>query len=362
MRKFVTVGSTIGILLVTTGCGVFTKTASILVNEPDSYVEAESVPSLVVPEDMDDNIENNWIIPDIAYIPSAKLYPKSVPAPVALIGDADPNSILIQKLGERRWMVVQRKPESVWPMLLQYLNYHNIALESDDPELGTVVSGHLNYSERGDEDFVKVLVDAEGVDARDSDFLVYKVEQGIRRGTTEVHLRYAREGQQVEDLDWGRESEFGTLEGKLLTQAAEFDTSGLVEESISLLGQTVASKPKAEIVRDALGYPLLILNVDPERAWATIGQALKEAEIGNPEIDEETRKFTFPLDSLLGEEKGGILSRLIPGGSPRESQRVTLLVVTSDASQHVIVTNSTGEKLAEEVAEQVLSLVRQFAA
>ena len=362
MLKFASLTLTTISWLMVCGCGLVSKTASILVNEPDNYVQAESVPTLVVPTDMDNNVENDWVIPDIAYIPSAKLYPEGAPRPVALIGDTDPNSILIQKLGERRWMVVQRKPESVWPMMLQYLTYHGISLANDDAAAGTIVSGMLKYSDRAAEDPVKVLADAEGIDARDSDFLVYKVEQGIRRGTTEVHLRYAREGQNVEDLIWGGESEFGALEGKLLTQAAEFDTAGLVEESISLLGQTVASKPKAEILRDALGYPLLILNVDVERAWATIAQALKEAEVEDPEIDEEARKFTFLLENLLTESKGGFFSRIIPGGSSRSDEKVTLLVVTSDSSQHVIVTNANGEKLSEEVAEQVLSLVRQYAA
>ena len=363
MLRITSLSLSIATLVTVSGCGLLTKTTSLLVNEPDNYVEAESVPTLVVPNDLDNNIVNDWIIPDIAYLPSAKLYPKGVPKPVALLSDSDPDSILIQKLGERRWMVVQRKPESVWPMLRQYLTHYGIALERNDAATGLIVSEQLNYSARASDDPVKILVTAEDVEMHDTDFLVYRVEQGIRRGTTEVHLRYASKGQNPEDLMWGSASDFGALEGKLLMQVAEFDTSGLVAETVSRVGQVVAMKPKADIVRDALGYPILILNVDADRAWATIGQALKEAQIIEPDIDEDARKFTFSVTDLISESKSGFFSRIIPGRSSNvDDEKVTLLIVTSDSSQHVIVTNSNGEKLGEEVAEQILSLVRQYAA
>ena len=260
-------------------------------------LQPKTVPELSIPPDLDGSkIQDAWIIPEIPEQPAARTYPAGAPKPATIVGENDPNTIRIKRLGERRWMVLQRNPETVWPLVRQFLRYYSMSVEAERPEDGEIITGKL--------DFEAGIMDPELLDlirenlpsAANGDYMVFRIEQGIRRGTSEIHMRYLGPDQEPYSGMWLEGSaETGELEGKLLTAVAEFDVSELSESTISSIARQIATEAKASVVRDDAGYPVLNINVDFERAWASILKALESASVEVAEANREEQVFSNNL-------------------------------------------------------------------
>lgn len=284
-------------------CAVLRSATDIIVADPGDYVEAKSTPPLFIPADLDgSNIRDQWQIPIIEHQEATKVYPRGAPKPVSVVGDNDPNVIRIQKLGERRWMVVQRTPETVWPLVRQFLNYYTIDVESEQPSQGLIVTGVFDTSFPRVADLMATVVSDE-VDHRQDDYAVFRIEQGIKRGTSEVHLRYLRSDETANPEIWKIETPRGSLEGKLLTALAEYDASAISETTVSSVGRQIATDPKALIVRIDSGHPVLQLKLDYDRAWASISKALRETSgVEVAEVRQADQSWLVSVSEVIGQD------------------------------------------------------------
>ena len=183
--------------------------------------------------------------------------------------------------------------------------------------------------------------------------LRFRVERGIRRGSTEVHVEHDR------IVGVGNEASpgFSQVEANVTARLADY-FAAKVAATVSMAGRAIAAESKAQIVKDAAGYPSLRLNVDFDRAWATVGQALQRAEIEVAEADRDAAVFRalFPTSG-----RGGWLKRLVPGGE-RGVNATVIIRLDADAERvRVNVTAADGEPLAVELAERVLLTLREYA-
>ncbi|MCY4655724.1 MAG: outer membrane protein assembly factor BamC [Gammaproteobacteria bacterium] len=350
------------------GCAI-NMVGNLFVAEKDNYLAAKTVDELKVPQDLDTSrIQDAWVIPEIPEQPAARVYPSGAPKPATIVGENDPNTIRIKRLGERRWMVLQRKPETVWPLVRQFFRQYGLVVEVERPEQGEIVTGPLDLSgDTLDPDFV-ALVGEHLPTADNGDYLVFRIEQGIKRGTSEIHMRYLKEDQQESSEMWLEgNSERGELEGKLLTAVAEFDVSALSEQTVSSIGRQIATEPKASLVRNDAGHPILLINVDFDRAWATVSRALESAEIEVTNTDREAQSFQIVLPSLDAESqmrKRGFLGIMF-GGRDRNKAGAQEALVRIDGEESVfkvLVTSTDGEFVETDYAEQFLAMLREHAA
>ena len=366
-RQSLALAALISASLSFTGCGVFDKTVGIIVNERDNYLDAQQVEKISVPADLDgDRIADIWEIPDIEEIPAAKFYATAAPRPVSIVGDADPDLIRIQKLGERSWMVVRRKPDTVWPLVRQFLRFHNIDVKSEEPVDGIIVTQPLRITSSDSTSMLHTTIRAANPDASDDDFLVFKVEQGMRRGSSEVHLKYLSHTSQLGHADWSMPSPKSDLTNEILRQLAQFEVDDMVEEAVSRIGQDVAVLPKIVLSRDDLGFPTLRFNVDFERAWATIlsaierspyGVATKELESRLIELDIDSKK----LDRSQRESLGELLIDMEKKAKVDEPISIQILVNPYENSNDIELKRTDGNELTLEVKEHFLVMIQQFA-
>ena len=357
---------TVCVLTTLTGCGLLKQSVGLVVNERDNYLEAAEAETISVPSDLEgERIADIWEIPDIEEIPAAKYYANAAPRPISIVGDADPNLIRIQKLGERSWMVVQRKPETVWPLVRQFLTFNGVGVETEDPNEGIIVTKPLAVTAAQSTSMLHSTIRAENPDAADEDFLIFRVEQGMRRGSSEVHLKYLDDANQLKYVDWSLPSSQSEATNSILRQIAQFEVDDVSDEAVSRVGQEVAGVPKIELIRNDVGFPSLRYNVDFERTWATVLSAIERSP-----YDVATRERTSRLIELvIDEEKldrnqrealGQLLLDIRKQEEAEEPIAIQLRVNPFQQVNEIELQRSDGNELTLELAEHFLVMIQQF--
>lgn len=333
----------------------------LFVDPRDDYLNAEPTAPLVVPEGLVGvRIADAWPIPDITPQPVSKVFPRQAPRPDVLVG-RDFDAVRIQKLGDRRWIVLGDAPEQVWPMVKQFLADNGVGIGREDPPAGIVDSGWVVVQDENYGDVVRTAirdgraehVGRGGAVLPGRDRLRFRVERGIRRGSTEVHVMHERA------LGVGDETApaLAEVEAEVTAKLAEYFAAG-VTASVSMVGRGIASADKAEIVKDDTGYPALRLHVGFDRAWATVGQALERAEI-DAEVDRDRAVYHAVIFTA---GRRGWLKRIVPGGETGRNTPVDIYVERLNDGTVVTVKSPEGEPLTIDLAEEVLVTLREFAA
>ena len=290
------------------------------------YLIVRSTPELVLPSDMEAiEVEDLWVVPEIEYRPLAPFFPNEAPRPRPIIGDADPDLVRIQTLADRSWMVVQRAPETVWPVVKQWVQDSGMVIRQEERRKGSLFTDRISL-EGAQPDSPQALIEQGKLSAGISggaDWLAVRLENGIRRGSTEVHVRYMNEPtmEAVTSTVWPEESVSIDLERVILNNLANYDASGYVTPTVSIEAANISLLPKAEVIEDSDGFPLLHLFVDFNRAWATVQKALENAEFDV--LSQEARDGYFEVqvsEEVLRKKQKNFFLRLIRLGNEGTNQ------------------------------------------
>lgn len=348
-------------LALTAGCRLMRDDKGLFVDPRDDYMEAKPGSPLVVPDNLTGlNIKDALPIPDVPEQPVNKMFPHDAPRPTVLVG-RDFDAVRIQRLGDAQWIVLGRPPAQVWPMIQQFLAENGIEVGREQPGEGVIESAWIVVADEtyGDvlrtaiQDGRRKRVEAGGAAVSPGrDRLRFRVERGIRRGSTEVHVQHERAlgvGDELADA-------VAEVEDEVVAKLGEYFAAG-VSAPVSMVGRDIAAADKAEVVKDENGYPALRLHISFDRAWATVGQALERAEI-DAEADraEATYRADFPTAG-----RRGWLRRIVPGGESGKDTPVTIRVEREEDSAVVHVYAANGKALAVDLAEEVLLTLREFA-
>ena len=338
------------------GCGWWTAEE----RSPYPYLTAEPSGSLQVPTDLVGvTIEDTWPIPEIDDHPLARVFPGEAPRPEIFVGREDRDAVKIQRLGERRWVVVADPPELVWPVVKQFLTDAGVEIAGEDPPEGVIDGGWLELAGSASEDIIRSSLrtareEADVTDGRDR--VRFRVEQGIRRGSTEIHLRHENDALMQPQDALAEASAIPSAEESILGEFGSYYAAGVASETVSMVGRDVATESKARVERNAAGHPVLRLNVDFDRAWATVSQALGRAEI---EVLRQDRDEAL-IEAMM-EPAGAGLARLLRGRSQR-ARPVRIRIIPADDGYVVNVMSIEGAPVAVELSEHVLAVLREYAA
>ena len=342
--------------------------------DASDYLIVRNTPELVIPTHMDAmDIEDLWEVPQIEERPLAPFFPDEAPRPAPIIGDADPDLVRIQNLGDRSWMVVQRAPETVWPVVKQWLQDSGFVVRHEDPRKGILFTDRISLDSAQPES-IQALIKQGKLDSNingGADWLAMRLENGIRRGSTEVHLRIQNERTEdsISTIVWPEESVSVDLERTILTSLANYDASGYVAPTVSIEASNISLLPKAEVITDAEGFPLLRLYVDFTRAWATIQKALENAEFEVLSQEVPDRYFEVQVsEEVLRSKQKNFLLRLIRlgnEGSNKYPSTVRIYIENSDSVEDIFLVRLSnaeeGIALSVEFASELLLILREHA-
>ncbi len=357
-------------VMVLGGCRFMNDDKGFVVDRSDDYLDAEQAPPLVIPENLSsETLVDTLVIPDLGEQPRTVFYSKEAPRPNPVFARENGQQVKIQKLGEGRWLVIAQKPSVVWPKVKQFLADNGIGVLQEDPQSGRLETGWFDVvAGESYRDIVRSSIqqarETENLE-NGKDRLVFRVEQGLRVGSTEIHLRHENDSLdslRIGGANWPNESMLKTLEQVLLNELGGYIAADVAQHSESKQAIELASQRKAEVISDANGDPLLRFSMDFNRAWAVIGQALSNAEIEVSDLDRSAGVFYVDVtaEDLIQDEKPGFFGRLFSFGS--DDGAVSLQIRLSTEEDNQIVRIYEKEALAQiEVSVQLLTLLRDFA-
>jgi len=347
--------------------------------DPNDYLQAESEPDLQVPADLVSRPDlDPFPVPQIPTQPNPSFYPKKPPLPDALYANDTRNEVRLQRLGSRTWLAVPEPPTTAWPKLKQFFADNGVGFAYEDTSQGRLNTVWLALDADQYRDIVRAsLVEAKQEDALSAgkDRLLIRVEQGLQPTATEVHVRHENDLQGVPAADDsvllnGLTSDSSAAESKLLSEIGAYIAARVAESTVSRVALEIGSGAKTELVRNAAGQPVLRLFLDRGRAWATLGQSLRNAEVVEVSViqqdsDDASLQIAIPQDLFAGKSGGGLLCRLtFSCGSLNSAVNVTLKM-TEGASPDVfdvLVFDGNGPLADNELAQQILVLIREYAA
>lgn len=353
------------------GCASFSDDEGVFVDRSDDYIDAREGPELLIPDDLSVDLEDPFPIPQIPVQLNSSYYPGRPPLPDAIYANDNRDEIRIQRLGTRSWLVVPEPPTTVWPKVKQFLAENGVDVTHEVPGQGRITTEWLVVTDEEYRDVIRVLLQdarSEASLSTGSDRLLLRVEQGLRQFTSEVHVRHANDSLGVPpdplmDLTLSS-SDLESAERSMLRELGSYIAARVAEHTESMVAQEIASQAKAVLERDSAGDPILRLYLDEERAWATLGQSLNNADVDV--IDENRDAGTYYVnitDSVLtGEEEPGFFARLFTFGG---DDGLDLMIQLSRESEHehvLTVRDAEGHAIQPELSQQVLVLIREFAA
>ena len=363
------------LLFFVTGCSWFGREEGVIIDPDDDYLEATQVPSLSVPDDVA-GIQNSDFIP-IPAVPeqvNPRFYPESPPLPNAIYSNEKRDDVRMQKLGSRNWLIVPEPVTTSWPKLKQFFADNGIGLLSDQPSAGRLDTQWLSINQEDSyRDVVREVLKDNQVkgligDGRNQ-FLV-KLEQGLRVDSTEIHIRHENDSMGSNDdpriIDfWEIKSDSTDAERDVLNEIGAYIAAKVSEMTVSKVALEIGSTQKSELLRDSNGYPILRLKLDFQRAWATIGQALGNAEADIRELNREKREFiaNLPLESLGIEKSAEFFCRLTFSCSDQARDISVLIEVRANGPDvyDITVYDQERKQLDAEVAQQISVMLRDFA-
>lgn len=359
------------LLLLVAGCSWFSDDKGIFVDKSDDYLQASQNPPLRIPNTLNARpIEDPFPIPEITDRLRPEYYPGQPPRPDTIYANDNRDEVRIQRLGERRWLVIPEPPTTVWPKVKQFLAENGVGLSWESPQQGRLDTEWLQVDPgQPYRDVIRQVIregKESGVLDEGEDRLRIRVEPGLRERTTEVHLRHENSDfappspPELRDLR-GVASHSATIEQEALTELGAYIAARVAQQTVSMVAQDIGDEVKSSIDIDSHGDPVLRLRLDRERAWATLGQALARAEIDVLEANEQAGSYLITLpENLDVESEPGFFRRLFTFGGP-DMRDLRLQLEPTDGGFVVTARNADGEALEREFGQQVLVLIREYA-
>ncbi len=386
LRRSMTLLLALGIV---SGCSWFNDDEGIFVNQTDDYISVQEPPPLVVPEDLDSiRVQDAFPVPEIAQQPRPQMFPGRAPRPTAIFANDTREDVRIQRLGDRSWLVVPEPPSVVWPQVKQFLADNGVSIDAELPYLGFLDSQWLEVEDIAYRDVIRERLKNQklaestlgGVDR----FRI-KLEQGLRDRTSEIHVRHQSAASQPEADRVGfsparTTSMLVTAEQEFLAELGAYVAARVAEQSVSMVAQGISTQTKAVMTRDGAGNPALRLNLDFDRAWATVATALGNAGVEILDQDRDTRRYDARIEqSTITGAEASWYCRLLPCEANGE-QRISIALEsdttrrspdgtasaqaaganTLDDAYLVSVLDESGAMADADYATEVLILLRDF--
>lgn len=279
------------------GCSYLFGQEGYFRDRQHDYRQATSIDEISIPPGLDSSsIDELYVIPpgaEDAVI--GEVF--EVPRPVPLQADKMRETVLLQKLGDEQWVLVNVAPGQLWPQIRHYLLANRIGLAKEDGAHGLVETDWL------------VRPDS---DRRER--YRFRVEQGVQRNTSEIHiLQMQRPASEIySPQDWPDNSDDGGREDWMSRELASFLASSLSVGSVSLVAQGISTVSKLDVAVDDKGFGYIILHLPFARGWASVARALGKAQFEINDMNREQGEFyvTYQPRKVDNNQAPGFWARL----------------------------------------------------
>lgn len=333
------------IICSTSGCSFISGENGIFRDRRQSYRDAEISPAMEIPNSLDSyTIDQLYVIPS-EFLGDAIPF-EDIPMPEP-IETKRREGVIIQNLGERRWIVLDATPAQVWPLVRDFWTQLQVNLDYENPTSG--------------------LMETAWVEVNAEPLLRHKyrisIEPGLHSGYAEIyvtHLSNLRSDPIPVLVNWPDSSESEDRERQIMDAVSQYlaDRNDVYQASTSsLLAGSIDAERKANIVTGLNGQKKLQLRVDYNRAWVQVRQAIERAEVEILETDRDEAKIVVSFSGIQEEEvKVGFLRSLISRGSKKvdDQRSLQLTVRITDVDDYIEIVPETSDSIDDSLEIDVL--------
>lgn len=324
------------------GCSYLTGDDGYFRDRQGDYLTAPTIEPMEIPQELDSyTLDALYVVPEA--IPDERPFFITAPTPRGL----DTNireGVVVQRFGERRWIVIGAEPGQVWPRMRDYWSTAQIRLDFEDPVRAIMETVWLG--EEGARNKYRV-----------------RIEPGLHAGNSEVYVVQINESYVEEPeapIQWPENSVSLELENAMLDDISLYlaDRTDLYRaSSVSLLAGSIEAESKANIVPTANGDTLEV-RIDFGRAWSQLSQALENAEIEVTQSNRDEAYYTVRFDGSEEEERPGFFRRMFGAGRDKDEELPVFTITIDTLEDRVVITAEPAAGDAAATAELRNQLIR----
>jgi outer membrane protein assembly factor BamC len=305
------------------------------------YREAPILPQMDIPSDLDSyTIDQLYVIPQVVEVAADTQPFDDVPMPKP-IETRRREGVIIQNLGDSRWILLDATPAQVWPLVRDFWSRLNVVLDYENPSSG--------------------IAETAWVEVNSEPLLRHKyrisIEPGLHSGYAEIyvtHMSDLRTDPIPLVLNWPEQSDSEDRERQILDALSQYlaDRNDVYQaSSSSLLAGSIESARKANLIDVGSENEKLALRINYGRAWVQVRQAIERAEIEIVDANRDQSVISVKFSGIKDDtDKPGFFGRLLGRGRGQDAallqEFAVRLLDTGDTIDVVI------EKLGEEKSPQ----------
>lgn len=237
-------------LLQASACSYLRGEDGVFRDRKYDYRKAQDAERIVLPDGYTDAA-----IIDYYPVPAASPYADkeliiNPPLPRGLAIDVN-NSVRLQRLADKEWVLIKATPSQVWPRLKAYAQSQGMMVFQENGAKGQLL-----------------LSTSQGA-------YHFRLLQGFQQNYSELAVRFSPNPADV--VQWSENSHFTEVESEQLIEIARF--LSLTESPVySYVAHNISVEKRLFAHYDEQGKRYVLLNADRQRAFASLQKALSDTE------------------------------------------------------------------------------------
>ncbi|SMN16985.1 Outer membrane protein NlpB, lipoprotein component of the protein assembly complex (forms a complex with YaeT, YfiO, and YfgL); Lipoprotein-34 precursor [uncultured Candidatus Thioglobus sp.] len=254
-----------------------------------------------------------------------------------------PSNIQVKRSGERRWLIVNKKPDAVWSLSKSFFKSHGFAIKKANKKIGLIETDFLeNYPEIPDQSvgLIRAML-KKAIAARYALPIVDKyrirIEPTLETGKTAVYLSLTsmeevitKAGQDDENTIWQSKPKDQALETEMLYRLMTFLGSDHAVAREKILQAKEDRQLTVEMAKSVGGYAKLVFSLGRYDTWDNMGWALDQL---NVEVeDKDIKEGSFYINIARSEDKG-IWSRMFGDDAIKKSFQISVKQIDTNKTE-----------------------------
>lgn len=322
------------------------------------HLRAKTLDHTLVPEHLDQpKFVELMQIPDVVDVRGLAGQRIRVAPPEPIGVGVEIDQIVIRRLGEESWVFVDLPPAMVWPKVQAFWSTRDLQVLRANPSLGRLDTVPAKGEGSDPESLWESLATGTG---EGHQFRIF-IEPGVRSGSTEIRL--LERLTPSPEAAWPAASENRELEYLVLSKLAYY-LGDVINQNIEISAGALnlVSAGRAQFVPDR-EKPVLKYQLDFDRTWATVGNALDSAAIEVADLNRSLAVY-YVRFAEKSAKRGGKKKRKKKKDKDEEEEdaanQLEIRLETVGAEVHVTVLREMPEPVSVELAERLLKIIKEY--
>ena len=254
-----------------------------------------------------------------------------------------PSNIEVKRAGDRRWLLVDKKPEAVWNLSKSFFKSHGFAIKKTNKKIGLMETDFLeNHPEIPDQSLgvIRSML-KKAIAARYALPIVDKyrirIEPVDNGEKSEVYLSLTsmeevltNSGKEDENTIWQSREKDQALETEMLYRLMTFLGSDHAEAREKIIQAKEEQKLTVSLLKGVNGYAKLEFSLNQYDTWDNVGWALDQLNIDIE--DKDVKEGSFYINVARTEDQG-IWSKIFGDDAIKKSFQILVRQVADNKTE-----------------------------